>query len=130
MKRIITGLLGGVAMLGMVSVAHAQFGFGLFDANRDTFVNPVEFGTGLDRGGLFGGDGLFDFFDNDDDGFLGLNEIEDRDEVYFTSYDANRDGYLGRNEYYRGMFDVYDANNDFLLDNNEFGLFGSDLGLF
>ncbi len=59
MKRIISGLLGGVAMLGMGSVAQAQFGFGLFDTNRDTFVNPVEFGTGFDRGGFFGSDGLF-----------------------------------------------------------------------
>src|SRR3712207_2511955 len=68
MRRIITGMLTGAAMLGMVSVSQAQFGFGLFDVNRDTFVNPVEFGTGLDRGGLFDSDGLFDFFDADDDG--------------------------------------------------------------
>lgn len=74
MKRIITGLFGGAAMLGMVSTAQAQFAFGLFDTNRDMFVNPVEFGIGLGRSGFFGGnEGFLDTFDADDSGFLGLN---------------------------------------------------------
>ena len=130
MKRTLIALLGGVAMAGMVSIAHAEIEFSLFDADEDGFVTQEEFGTGLDNAENFEGDeGFFGMFDADDDGFLGLDEVEDQDEAYFDTYDVNDDQRLDRDEYYGGVFTRYDADNDTILNDKEFGLFGTDFGL-
>ncbi len=106
MKRTLVALLGGIALSGMISTAEAEVNVGLFDANRNAYVEPTEFMTGLDT------DGFFDLFVRDRDGFLGLNEINDREEGHLGVYDLNRDWRIDRTEYCGGMFNTYDMNRD------------------
>ena len=56
MKRTLIALLSGVAMTGMVSMAHAAVDFDLFDADEDGFISQEEFTAGLEDAENFEGD--------------------------------------------------------------------------
>ncbi|WP_126173060.1 hypothetical protein [Altericroceibacterium xinjiangense] len=72
--------------------------FGTWDANRDNRIDRNEFTTGWRNVGWDDDASAFGAFDDDADGFLGMNEFFGDDE--FGVWDESRDGVLDGDEWF------------------------------
>lgn len=87
------------------------------DTNDDGFIDMREWGTI--------GTGLFNDWDDDENGFLGLDEFNDclgdAAGSFFNDWDENDNNVLERNEFFTNEeFAEQDENNDNRLDTDEF----------
>lgn len=121
-------MMRGVLVMGVAltcaSLAGCATSFTSLDANDNGKISKDEFY------GLVSDAGIYSELDYDDDGLL---DEEEFDEIGFDSdfdyWDENDDGYLDSGEFYDGVYEYYDYNEDGYWDMNEYDDFG-EAGLF
>jgi hypothetical protein len=124
MWKILTAASTALVLLGTPALAQMAE----WDANADSSVDEMEFGTGFGAGGVFGEwDADADAQLSEDEFTTGFGDKYDEEKFgAFADLDADGSGGLSEDEFKAGILAGYDADDDGMLSQDEFGEYEGD----